>query len=154
MNGANQSTQAWLMQWGIILVFIFLMYFILIRPQRKKDKEVADMRSSLAIGDEIVTIGGICGRIIKVTDDSVVIQGGADKTKFEIKKWAVSTVEKKAPVKANYAAAAPEPEEKKVKPKRLGKKAEEVVAEAENTAETAVENATEAAAETTGFDVE
>ena len=160
MSGANQTTAAWLWQWGVLLFIIFIMYFIVIRPQRKRDKETEDMRKGLSIGDTVVTIGGICGKIVKVTDDTIVIQGGADKTKFEIKKWAVSTVESKASMSKipSQRVVEPEEEEKKVKPKRLGKKSsEEATAEAkadvEKAAETvaeeaaAVENAVETAAE-------
>ena len=70
------------------LVFLFvIMYFLMIRPQKKKDKQVQEMRRSLSVGDEIVTIGGICGKIVKTKDDTFVIQVGADKTKFEMMRW-------------------------------------------------------------------
>ena len=114
-------------QMVIILVFVVLMYFLLIKPQKKKDKEVADMRSNIQVGDEIVTIGGIIGKVVKAKDETVVISVGADKTKFEIKKWAISSVEKKSPNKRTEDDSIFT--EKKVKPKRLGKKAEEEVAE-------------------------
>ena len=65
------------------LVLLFaVMYFLMIRPQRKKDKQIQDMRKSLQVGDEIVTIGGICGKIVKTKDESFIIQVGADKVKF------------------------------------------------------------------------
>ena len=129
----------------IILIFVVVMYFLLIKPQKKKDKEVADMRSNIQVGDEIVTIGGILGKVVKTKEESIVIQVGADKTKFEIKKWAVSAVEKKSPNKR--VEEDPIFTEKKVKPKRLGKKAsEEVVEEAKDAVET-VENAVENTAE-------
>ena len=47
----------------ILIAFIGLMYFLLIRPQKKKEKEVKQMRNALSVGDEVVTIGGICGKI-------------------------------------------------------------------------------------------
>lgn len=75
-----------------LIVLIAIMYFMLIRPQRKKDKEIAAMRSALKVGDQVVTIGGICGKIVKVKDDTVVIQVGADKVKFEMMKWSISQV--------------------------------------------------------------
>ena len=74
------------------IILIAIMYFMLIRPQKKKDKEIASMRAGLKTGDTIVTIGGIIGKIVKIKDDSVIIQVGADKVKMEIMKWAVSTV--------------------------------------------------------------
>ena len=75
-----------------LLILIIAMYFLMIRPQRKKDKQIQEMRSSLQVGDEIVTIGGICGKIVKTKDETIVIQVGADKIKFEMMRWSVSTV--------------------------------------------------------------
>lgn len=141
MNGSLNSSMV--PQLVILVVFIALMYFILIKPQKKKDKEVQDMRSNLQVGDEIVTIGGICGRIVKTKDDSVVIQVGADKTKFEIKKWAVSTVEKKSETRKVDREEIVQQEEKKVKPKRLGRKATSMEEEAQALADSAPEVAKE-----------
>ena len=125
----------------IMIAFIAIMYFVLIKPQKKKDRETQEMRDSIRVGDEIVTIGGICGRVVKTKDESIVIQTGADKTKLEFKRWAVSSIEKKADSK--YRDTEPQ-EEKKARPKRLGKKAEsmeEEIQEAALEAETAVEEA-------------
>ena len=127
---AQSGTQL-VSQMAILLVFIALMYFVLIKPQKKKDQEVQEMRSNVQVGDEIVTIGGICGRIVKTKEDSVVIQVGADKTKFEVKKWAISTVEKKSETRKVDRSEIIQQEEKKVKPKRLGKKATTMEQEAE-----------------------
>lgn len=78
------------------LVFMIAMfaifYFMLIRPQRKRDKQVRDMRSSLKKGDEVVTIGGITGKIIKVTDDVVVIELEHAKQRLKMQKWAIHSV--------------------------------------------------------------
>ena len=75
----------------VMLVALFaIMYFLLIRPQKKQEKQVREMRSALKVGDDIVTIGGICGKIVRVKDNRLTIQVGADKTKFDIDKWAVS----------------------------------------------------------------
>ena len=143
--GTNGQTM--LPQMIILVVFIVLMYFIMIKPQKKKDQEVQDMRSNVQVGDEIVTIGGICGRIVKTKDDSVVIQVGADKTKFEIKKWAISTVEKKSETRKADRDSVIAQEEKKVKPKRLGfgRKASSMEEEAEALLESAPEIALETA---------
>lgn len=104
-------------------LLIIVMYFFLIRPQKKKEKKINDMRSSLNVGDEIVTIGGICGKIVKTKDDTIVIQVGADKTKFEMTRWSVSSVVKSE--RASYEAKVEDVEEetKKSLPKKL-KKAE------------------------------
>lgn len=77
------------------------------------------------MGDEIVTIGGICGKIVKTKDETIVIQVGADKIKFEMMRWSVSTVTTPStrPVKTEEATV--EEEVKKVVPKKL-KKASDV----------------------------
>ena len=106
-----------------LLILIVLMYFLMIRPQKKKDKQIADMRNSLSVGDEIITIGGICGKIVKTKDETIVIQVGADKVKFEMMRWAVSSVTKSS---GKPAAKEVEAEEapKKAMPKRLKKSAD------------------------------
>ncbi len=75
-----------------LILLIVIMYFLLIRPQKKKEKAVTAMRNSIKVGDEVVTIGGIFGKIVKTKDETLTIQVGADKTKFEIMRWAVSKV--------------------------------------------------------------
>ena len=108
----------------VLVIFIAIMYFLMIRPQKKRDKQIQEMRSSLQVGDEIVTIGGICGKIVKTKDETIVIQVGADKVKFEMMRWAVSTVTN-ASQRAAKSAVAEDEEEKKIKPKRLRKAADE-----------------------------
>lgn len=73
---------------------IAAMYFIFFRPQNKKKKE-AEMRKNAQVGDEITTIGGICGRIIAVKDetDSVIIEIGSDRARLRIKRWAIGSVD-------------------------------------------------------------
>ena len=83
-----------------LILLIVAMYFLLIRPQKKREKEVNNMRANLHVGDEIVTIGGICGKIVKTKDETIVIQVGADKVKMEMMRWAVSSVTKEAHGKA------------------------------------------------------
>lgn len=78
--------------WGSIImmvVLLVLMWFFMIRPQRKKEKESKDMQESVEVGDEIVTIGGIVGLVIKTGTDNVVIETGGDRQKIRIKKWAI-----------------------------------------------------------------
>ena len=72
----------------MVIVFV-LMYFIMIRPQNKKRKEEQKMRNSIRVGDEIVTIGGICGRVVNVKEDTLIIETGADRNKMSVKKWAL-----------------------------------------------------------------
>ena len=80
------------MQLMPLILLIFIMYFLLIRPQKKREKETAQMRNSLQVGDEIITIGGLCGKIVKLKDESLIIQVGADKIKFEVMRWSISKV--------------------------------------------------------------
>ena len=74
-----------------LVLVIVLMYFILIRPQKKKEKEVAKMRNNLQVGDEIVTAGGIVGRVVSLREDTLLIETGSNNTKIRIKRWAVSS---------------------------------------------------------------
>ena len=138
------------MQAVILIGFVVIMYFFLIRPQRKKDKEIKEMRDSIRVGDMIVTIGGIMGKVVKTKDESIVIQVGADKTKIEFKKWAVSSIEKKSDRKAAPKDIEPETSEKddtKKRPRRLGKKDDQAVEEIKQEAEEAVQAVEAAAAE-------
>ena len=76
------------------LVFMVLMlvvlYFIMIRPQRKKEKADAEMRKNVQVGDEIETVGGIVGIITKIEENTVVIETSSDRCKMRIKKWAIA----------------------------------------------------------------
>ncbi len=83
--------QSGLMTIIMIVVMLAMMYFLMIRPQKKQQKEEQKMRNSLRVGDEITTIGGICGRVLQVKEDSLVIETGADRSKMTIKKWAVQS---------------------------------------------------------------
>ena len=75
----------------MVVAMIAIMYFLLIRPENKRKKEAADMRSSLAVGDEITTIGGIIGTVCAVKENTIVIETGADRVRIEFTKWAVSS---------------------------------------------------------------
>ncbi len=74
----------------LILVFV-LMYFMMIRPQRKRQKEEQKMRDDVRIGDQITTIGGICGRVVNVKEEELLIETGSDRNKLLIKKWAMQS---------------------------------------------------------------
>ena len=85
-SGSGSMWSSIIMMALIILVF----WFFIIRPQRKKDKETAKMRSELQIGDEIVTIGGIIGIIVSMKEESLVIETGSDRSKIRVTRWAIS----------------------------------------------------------------
>ena len=79
----------------LMLAAVFvLMYFISIRPQRKKEKQLQEMRNSVEVGDGVTTIGGIIGRVVQVKDDTILMETGSDRTKVRFKTWAISEVEK------------------------------------------------------------
>ena len=76
----------------VVLMFVAL-YFFMIRPQKKQEKETNDMRNNLKVGDEITTIGGIIGKIISIKEETVMIETGHDRTKIRILKTAVRNVD-------------------------------------------------------------
>jgi preprotein translocase subunit YajC len=87
-----------MLNYMMILIYAAIiggMWFILVRPQQKRDKENKKMRESVEVGDEIVTIGGICGKVVTAKEDTLVIEVGADKVKLKIARWAVGKVENK-----------------------------------------------------------
>ena len=101
----------------MMVVMIGVFYFFLIRPENKKKKAMNEMRSSLKVGDNITTIGGVIGDIVQVKDDTLVIEVGADKVRIEFTKWAVSTnnTADKAAAKAQEATVAARKQAKKDK---------------------------------------
>ena len=79
----------------IMLVLMFaIFYFLIIRPENKRKKKTEEMRGSLSIGDEITTIGGIVGKIVQVTEDTITFETGEDRVRIQIKKWGISTTAK------------------------------------------------------------
>jgi len=77
----------------LIPVILVAMYFLVLRPQKKQEKETNDMRNNLKVGDEITTIGGIIGKIVSIKDETVMIETGHDRTKIRILKSAVRNVD-------------------------------------------------------------
>ena len=104
-TGAGMGTTG---TWGTIIMIVIMFavfYFFAIRPQKKQEKESQQMRDSLSIGDEIVTIGGIVGIITNITEETITIISSRDRTRIQLLKSAVSRVQ--------VAANAPETEEDK-----------------------------------------
>ena len=84
---------------SMVLIFV-LMYWIMIRPQKKQQKEMQNMLNSLEVGDKVVTIGGICGKIAKIKDDKVWVITGKnvdeiEKCCIQFEKSAIKSVDKK-----------------------------------------------------------
>ena len=78
---------------AMIAAMLALLYFFMIRPQKKQEKEVNSMRNSLMVGDEITTIGGIIGKIVSIKDETLVLETSRDGTKIRILKSAVRNVD-------------------------------------------------------------
>ena len=93
-----------------IVILIVLFYFLLIRPQRKRDKAEREMRNSIEVGDEISTTGGFIGRVVNIKDDVLIIESSNDRTKLKIYRWAIrgkeapATETVEAPKEANKDA--------------------------------------------------
>ncbi len=99
----------------MLLGMLILMYLLLIRPQRKQEKRVTEMRNNLKVGDEIITIGGFFAKIVRIKDEVITLQF-ADGTKVEAAKWAISKVAEASDRKGETKAAAKE--EAKEEPKK------------------------------------
>ena len=90
-EAANPGGGSMLPSLLMIVVMIAVFYFILIRPENKRKKQAEEMRSSLKVGDDITTIGGITGTICAVKEKTIVIETGADRVRIEMTKWSVSS---------------------------------------------------------------
>lgn len=114
---------------GIIMIVAMfaLMYFMTIRPQKKRQKEEQEMRNAVDVGDEITTIGGICGKIIIVKEDKLVIETGVDRTKMTITRWAVQQNNTASERVAAERAAAKEAAEKAKAEKKKAKENKDVL---------------------------
>ena len=77
----------------MIVVMIAVFYFMLIRPENNRKKKAEEMRNSIKKGERITTIGGMKGKVVQVTDDSVVFETSEDRVRIEIAKWGVQSTE-------------------------------------------------------------
>lgn len=77
----------------IIVVMFAALYFFMIRPQKKQEKETQNMRNNLQVGDEITTIGGIIGKIVSIKEETVTIETSHDRSKIRILRSAVRNVD-------------------------------------------------------------
>ena len=87
----QSSPMAFVIQLLMFVPLIAVFYFMLIRPQRKKEKATQEMRSRVEVGDEIVTLGGIVGRVVNIRDDTLMIETGSDRSKLRITRWAIQS---------------------------------------------------------------
>ena len=106
----------------MIVLMIAIFYFLMIRPENKRKKQAEEMRSSLKKGDWLTTIGGVYGRVVSITDRTVVIETSEDRVRVEFLKSAigqVGTLDEQAaaqqrPVKKDKKAVEEKAEEKAV----------------------------------------
>ena len=77
----------------MLVAMLGVFYFLMIRPENKRKKEAEQMRSDVKVGDEVVTIGGICGKVVHIKEDKFVMETSADQVRIELAKWALSTNE-------------------------------------------------------------
>lgn len=128
-GGGESATGNNPVQMIIMVVILFaVMYFLMIRPQKKRQKEEQELRASLEIGDEIITIGGIVGRVVTIRENDIIIETGSDRTKMKIERWAVNTNKTKAEQRQKEVEAAREA----AKEKKAKKKNKEVIDETKN----------------------
>ena len=78
----------------MMVVIIAVFYFLMIVPEKKRKKKAQEMRDSIEVGDKIVTIGGITGKIVQITEDTITFETGEDRVRLQVKKWAISTTAK------------------------------------------------------------
>ena len=88
------TTESYISLFFTLALMLVMLYFMIYRPQKKQEKKDAAMRSSLEIGDQVTTIGGVIGRVVAIKDDTFVLETGADRVKIRFTKNAISSVEK------------------------------------------------------------
>lgn len=93
-TGAQTAGAGDIMQWLILIVPLVLMYVILIVPQKRRDKKMRNLINSAIVGDQIVTIGGLCGKIVNIKDDEITFESSIERSKITVKKWAIKEVKK------------------------------------------------------------
>lgn len=119
LTAATSSTTGTDGGWGSIITLIIplglmvlFFYFFLIRPEKKRNKEMQDMLNNIQVADEVITNGGIIGRVLSVKEDTILMETGSDRTKIRVLK---SCIAKNNTVHEAPAEAAPEPKAKKKK---------------------------------------
>ncbi len=136
MAGAQQASgqQGGAGSYSYIILMVLLvgvMYFMMIRPQKKRQKEEQEMRSALEIGDEIITIGGIVGKVVTIREEDIVIETGADRNKMKVMRWAVNTNVTKTEQHKKEVEAAREASKSKKNKKNADEKKSDTVKEVE-----------------------
>ena len=96
MQFLTTTSEGYISLFFTLALMLVLLYFMIYRPQKKQEKKDAAMRSSLEIGDQVTTIGGIVGIVCAIADkdDTIVLETGSDRTKIRFRRSAIASVEK------------------------------------------------------------
>lgn len=81
-----------LMTLGYLAFFILIMYLMIFLPQKKRDKKAKAMLDALQVGNSVITIGGVTGKVVNIKDDEITVETGVEKAKIDLKKWAIKEV--------------------------------------------------------------
>ncbi len=92
-EGSTPTALVMLVQFAPLVLLFVVFWFVLIRPQRKKDKQVKEMLNNLKAGDRVCTIGGIYGTITGIKDDTVTLTVGRDNLTMVVARWGIRSVE-------------------------------------------------------------
>ncbi|NLW79854.1 MAG: preprotein translocase subunit YajC [Ruminococcaceae bacterium] len=105
----------------MVVVMGLAVYFLMIRPQKKKEKKATELRNSIDVGDEVTTIGGIVGRVVSIKEDTFIIETAGERSRMRFKRWAIQEVGKLG----METASEPEPAEKAIAGKAKKEKTKE-----------------------------
>ena len=92
MNGSGSENMFVML--NVFAVAFIILYFIAIRPRRKKERELEQQKKNLKTGDIVTTIGGIVGIVVNVKDEVITMETGSDRNKIRVKTWAIRSIEK------------------------------------------------------------
>jgi preprotein translocase subunit YajC len=107
-NGTGNSLGSMLTMFLPLILIFVIMYFFMIRPQKKQERKEAQMRDSLQVGDEVTTIGGIIGRVVSIKDETFTLETSRDRTKMRFLRSAIKSVDVKIADRYAEAEAAKE----------------------------------------------
>jgi len=116
------GTAGGMMSFLPLILIVVVFYFILIRPQNKKNKQVQQMRSAIKRGDRVTTIGGFVGKVVRIKEELITIEVGSDKTRLDIMRWGISKIEEAGSDTVKAAKSKDRDEDREEKPKQKPKK--------------------------------
>ena len=122
MQFLTTTTESYISLFFTLALMLVLLYFMIYRPQKKQEKKDAAMRAALEIGDQVVTIGGIVGRVVTIRENDLIIETGADRNKMKIERWAINTNKTKNEQRQKEIEAAREAAKEKKASKKSDKK--------------------------------